>query len=135
MRQRARLFAWGAAAALALAAAGAAAYAHSRHNDAQRKAALLTGGDPTLAPALLRAYGCTSCHHVPGVQAPGGLVGQPLRGLKQRLYVGGVLTHTPENLVRWIVNPKAFSPNTAMQVTGISEPEARHVAAYLYARE
>jgi cytochrome c2 len=33
--------------------------------------------------------------------------------------------------VRWIVNPRAVSPKTAMPVTGISEADARHVAAYL----
>jgi cytochrome c1 len=33
---------------------------------------------------------------------------------------------------RVIVNPKQFTPQTAMPITGISEREARDVAAYLY---
>jgi cytochrome c len=37
-------------------------------------------------------------------------------------------------MVRWIVNPQQFSPQTAMPATGITEEEARDVAAYLYAR-
>jgi cytochrome c2 len=52
--------------------------------------------------------------------------------MAQRLYVGGAVENTPDNLVRWIVNPKAFSARTAMPVTGISESQARNIAAYLY---
>jgi cytochrome c2 len=37
-------------------------------------------------------------------------------------------------MIRWIVNPRAVNPGTAMPVTGISPAEARHVAAYLYAQ-
>jgi cytochrome c1 len=51
--------------------------------------------------------------------------------LAGRVYLGGVLTNSPDHLVRWIVNPRAVSPKTAMPVTGISDAEARHVAAYL----
>lgn len=130
---RARLLGGGIALlALASCVAAATAYAHLRQRSAQQEAAQLTGGDPVRAPDLLRHYGCVGCHRVSGVPASGGLVGPPLSGLKQRVYVGGVLVHTPENLVRWIVNPKAFSPRTAMPVTGVSEQDARHIAAYLY---
>jgi cytochrome c1 len=45
-----------------------------------------------------------------------------------------MLLNTPENLVRWIVDPRAVNPHTAMPVTGISAAEARDVVAYLYAR-
>jgi hypothetical protein len=52
--------------------------------------------------------------------------------MASRLYVGGVLANTPENLVAWIVDPPAHDLLTAMPVTGIGEAEARDVAAYLY---
>jgi cytochrome c1 len=48
------------------------------------------------------------------------------------VYIGGVATNSPNNLVQWIENPKSIDPETAMPVTGISQVEARHVAAYLY---
>jgi cytochrome c1 len=35
-------------------------------------------------------------------------------------------------MVRWIVNPPFIDPLTAMPATGITEAEARDVAAYLY---
>jgi mono/diheme cytochrome c family protein len=119
-----------------LAAAGAAAigYAAVQAHKTQARAAQLTGGDPARAPALMNRYGCAGCHTIAGLQAPGGLVGPPLRDLGRRVYVAGVLTNTPDNLVRWIVNPKEFNPRTAMPVTGVSEEEARDIAAYLYAR-
>ena len=58
----------------------------------------------------------------------------PLADIIHRVYVGGVVTNSPDNLVRWIVSPQAFSPRSAMPATGISESEARDVAAYLYSR-
>jgi len=50
------------------------------------------------------------------------------------VYLGGAATNTPDNLIRWIVNPREIDPKTAMQVTGISTREARDIAAYLYSR-
>ena len=54
--------------------------------------------------------------------------------LAARLYLAGTLPNTPENLVRWIRDPKGVKPETAMPVTGISDEEARDVAAYLLSR-
>jgi cytochrome c len=93
----------------------------------------LTGGDPRRAPDIMRRYGCIGCHTIPGVPGADGQVGTPLGGLRSRVYIGGVVANSPDNLVRWIVAPQTFSSNTAMPATGISEAEARDVAAYLYA--
>lgn len=95
----------------------------------------LTGGDPARAPKLMITYGCAGCHEIPGLAGPGGRVGAPLRNIRDRVYIAGVATNTPENLVGWIVNPKALNPKTAMPVTGISKGEARDVAAFLYAQQ
>jgi cytochrome c2 len=121
------------AVAVTAAGAGAAygAYAYNRQQDIKAEAAALTGGDPDRAPDLIVRYGCAGCHTIPGVQRASGRVGPSLQGLAGRVYIGGVLTNRPDHLVRWIVNPRAVSPKTAMPVTGISETEARHVAAYL----
>ena len=61
-------------------------------------------------------------------------MGGSLEGLKERVYIGGVLTNSTGNLVEWIVDPQRFSPRTAMPATGITRDEARDVAAYLYTR-
>jgi cytochrome c len=61
-----------------------------------------------------------------------GRVGPPLDEVARQVYVGGVVTNTPDNLIRWIVDPREIDPKTAMPATGISRAEARDVAAYLY---
>lgn len=94
----------------------------------------LTGGDPTKAAALVTRYGCAGCHTIPGLPGADGKVAPPLTDLRARVYIGGVLPNTAENLVNWIVDPRRFSPRTAMPATGISSAEARDIAAYLYAQ-
>jgi hypothetical protein len=42
--------------------------------------------------------------------------------------------NTPDNLVHWIVDPRGLNPKTRMPGTGIPEPAARDIAAYLYLR-
>jgi cytochrome c len=36
--------------------------------------------------------------------------------------------------MRWIMHPRAYSPNTAMPELGVTQPEARDMAAYLYSQ-
>lgn len=114
--------------------AGMAAHEWMQERDrVHENARLLTGGgDPRRGPALMRTYGCAQCHTIPGVAGANGLVGPPLGEVARRVYVAGVVPNTPDNLVRWIMNPKAIDPLTAMPVTGVTEEQARHIAAYLY---
>jgi cytochrome c1 len=95
-------------------------------------AVALTGGDPARAPALFRRYGCSGCHTIPGIPGADGQTGAPLTGLSKHVYIAGVLENRSDNLIAWIVSPQSFSPQTAMPKTGISEQEARDLAAYLY---
>jgi len=95
-------------------------------------AAALTNGDASKARPLFRKYGCSGCHSIPGAPGADGQVGGPLSGLSGRVYIGGVLTNSSDHLIEWIVAPQRFSPNSAMPITGITEAEARDVAAYLY---
>jgi len=92
----------------------------------------MTGGDPSRGPALMRKYGCQSCHTIPGVVGADGLVGPPLAGIASRSYIAGVLTNAPDNMLRWIRDPKAVDPLTAMPNTGVTASDARHIVAYLY---
>ena len=77
-------------------------------------------------------YGCVTCHAIPGIKAPSANVGPPLIGMGLRGFIAGRLPNQPTNMVRWISDPQAVDPQTAMPRTGITEEEARHVAAYLY---
>ena len=95
--------------------------------------AIATGGDAARGRALIAAYQCGACHEIPGVRGARGTVGPPLTRFGLRSYIGGRAPNTPENLIRWIQDPSALAPGTAMPDMGISEPQARDVAAYLYA--
>jgi putative membrane protein len=93
---------------------------------------LVRGGDPKLGMQYIRAYGCGSCHTIPGVQGAYANVGPPLTKVGMRTYLAGRIVNTPENMMRWIHNPKTVDDKTAMPVTGITLQEAWHVTAYLY---
>jgi cytochrome c2 len=80
--------------------------------------------------ALLQ-YGCGTCHAIPGIVGAYAQVGPPLKGLATRPFLAGILTNTPENLLRWIQHPTRIDPNTAMPDLGVPEGDARDIAAYL----
>jgi cytochrome c2 len=99
---------------------------------AERTAAAMTGGYPSRGREKIRKYGCTSCHTIPGIPEADSLVGPPLNRIASRTYVGGVLTNTPDNMIRWIQNPQGVDPLTAMPNLGVTEEDARDIAGYLY---
>ena len=80
----------------------------------------------------LAGFGCGSCHAIDGVTAAHGRVGPPLTGIASRSIIAGELANTPENMVRWIRDPQAVEPNTAMPNLQVSEQSARDMVAYLY---
>ncbi|MDB5484991.1 MAG: putative cytochrome c class protein [Tardiphaga sp.] len=134
MRGRDRYRAILIAAAVVLAGAGTVAVVVSGQQQQSDVALALTGGDASRAPPLLRRYGCAGCHTIPGIPGADGQVGAPLRDMRSRVYVGGVLPNNADNLIKWIVSPTTFNPKSAMPRTGVSESEARDIAAYLYAQ-
>jgi cytochrome c2 len=79
----------------------------------------------------MRRYGCVSCHTIPGVRGADALVGPPLAGIASRAYIGGVLPNSPDNMMRWIREPQKIVPGNAMPEMGITEAEARDLAAFL----
>lgn len=89
-------------------------------------------GDPAAGKALLQSYGCGSCHVIPGIRTARGLVGPPLLYYSRRTMIAGELPNTPDNLVRWIENPPAIEPGTAMPNLGVPDEKAKDMAAYLY---
>ena len=91
----------------------------------------IEGGDPERGAALIRQVGCGACHEIPGIRTARGLVGPPLTRLSRRTVVAGVLANTPDNLVHWISAPQAVVPGNAMPDMGLSDQQARDVAAFL----
>jgi cytochrome c2 len=92
---------------------------------------IVTGGDPGVGRRLIEHYGCGSCHTIPGVRGARGLVGPPLTHWAARGYIAGVLGNTPNNLINWIQHPREIVPGNDMPDLGVTEQEARSIAAYL----
>ena len=99
------------------------------------KVPVVAGGSAERGAIAIKRYGCAACHTIPGIETAQGLVGPPLNGVAQRVYIAGVLPNQSENLVKWIMDPPAVDPKTAMPMLGISERDARDMAEYLYARQ
>jgi|TARA_A100001391_G_C5084492_1_gene280819 cytochrome c2 len=91
----------------------------------------LIGSDAQRGRQLVAQHGCVACHTVPGISGPATRVGPALDQMALRAYVGGVLPNTPDNLVRWLRDPPAVDPLTAMPNMGINESDAKDIAAYL----
>ncbi len=89
-------------------------------------------GNPRHGKQLVVSKGCGSCHLIPGIYTARGMVGPPLIYFSRRTMIAGELPNTPDNLVRWIRDPKAVEPGTAMPDLGLTNEEAHDVAAYLY---
>ncbi|WP_432378345.1 c-type cytochrome [Duganella sp. P38] len=79
----------------------------------------------------LTQYACNACHQIEGVTGPATMVGPPLRDLAKRQYIGGHLPNNAANLARWIQDPQRYQPQSAMPAMGVSESDARDIAAYL----
>ena len=92
----------------------------------------VTGGNIANGRRLLYSYGCGSCHTIPGVGEADGKIGPSLSGFGSRLYIAGTLQNTPEELSRWIAQPQEVQPGNAMPDLGVTQEQARDMAAYLY---
>jgi cytochrome c len=104
----------------------------SSQSQAEQIAQAATGGSAARGAAAIARYGCGSCHIVPGVSGASGLVGPPLSGIGNRIYVAGVLQNTPPNMIRWIENPPAVDEHTVMPNLGVTHQDAIDIAGYLY---
>jgi cytochrome c2 len=97
-------------------------------------AAATTGGDPQRGEALFIEYGCGSCHQMRHVRKATGMVGPSLDGIANRAVLAGKLDNNPDNLQRWIRDPQAVTPGTAMPDLRVGQSDARDISAFLYTR-
>jgi cytochrome c2 len=93
----------------------------------------LPGADAERGRAALERFDCGACHVIPGVTGTTGRVGPSLEQYARRAYVAGKFPNDQDYLVRWIIDPPALAPRTAMPAVGVTEAEARDMAAYLQA--
>jgi cytochrome c oxidase subunit 2 len=83
--------------------------------------------------ALIAQKGCGACHTIPGIPGANGQIGPNLAGVasRPRIAAGAVANNSPDDLKRWIVNPSALKPGTAMPTLGLTDDEATKIVAYL----
>ena len=93
---------------------------------------MVDGGDAARGRAAIAAYGCGSCHDVPGVRGARGMVGPSLAHWSERRIVAGYVPNDPAHLITWLTVPQSIAPGSAMPNMGVSDGEARDMAAYLY---
>jgi cytochrome c2 len=101
-------------------------------SETYKTASAMTGGDPARGADALSAYGCVTCHTIPGIREARGLVGPPLTSIASRVYLAGRLPNTPDNIEKWIQHPRSVDEKTAMPDTGVTDADVRDIAAYLY---
>jgi cytochrome c1 len=90
------------------------------------------GGDQAIGKQLVTQYQCGSCHRIKDVPGAAGEAGPDLETFGRKSYIAGGIPNQPDRLVAWLRDPPALKPGTAMPAMGLSEQEARHMAAYLY---
>lgn len=117
---------------LVFAAATVVALPAACNRGSRGQARYVAAGNAERGPAAIRRYGCGSCHVVPGIREANGQVGPALDHYALRTYVAGMLPNTSENLVHWIAKPQEVQPGNAMPNLGVTDREARDIAAYLY---
>lgn len=117
-------------------AAAAVAVATLQWQERDRRRVLAAehaAGDPDAGRAALQRHGCGGCHRIPGVAGASGKVAPDLSGLAERSYLAGRVVNRPDEVIRWIRDPRAIDPQTAMPDLDVNEADARDMAAYLYA--
>lgn len=90
------------------------------------------GGDAEQGLRLVTQYQCGACHTIPQVPGATGAVGPTLEQVGRISYIAVGIPNHPDTMVRWLRDPPAMKPGTRMPALGITETEARHMAAFLY---
>jgi cytochrome c2 len=92
----------------------------------------LTGGHVASGRALFAEKGCGGCHSITGQNFANGAVGPSLDKVAIRAFLAGKLANDPHQMIAWIQHPQALDPGSGMPEMGLSDGEARDIAAYLY---
>jgi cytochrome c len=117
---------------LAIAVCLVASFAAACRPSGPSEASMITGGDVERGRTAIGKYGCAACHTIPGIAGATATVGPPLERIAVRTYLGGHLTNSPGNMIRWIQKPQEVDPNNAMPNMGVTDQDAKDIAAYLY---
>lgn len=99
---------------------------------AEAVAHALTGGDATRGKLAFSRYRCGACHSIRALEGADGQVGPPLDKIAVRAFLAGSQPNDAAHMIAWVRHPQAVEPGVGMPDMGLTDPEARDVAAYLY---
>lgn len=116
---------------LAAVVAGGTMYAQSRART-RIMAEQISGGNSRAGRMAIAAYGCGSCHVIPGIAGARGQTGPALGKIALRATIAGKLANDPAAMARWLEHPQAVIPGNGMPEQGVTRREARDMTAYLY---
>jgi len=88
--------------------------------------------DPDAEAKGIMAGQCSSCHTIPGVPGAFGDIGPSLKGMAARPTIAAKLPNNDANMVRWLMHPQQVLPGTQMPDLGLTDAQARKIAAYLH---
>jgi cytochrome c len=96
-------------------------------------AALEPGSPAADGQQIIAGKPCGSCHVIPGVPGATGAIGPSLAGVAGRPKIaGGAVNNSgPDDLKKWILDPPATKPGTAMPKVPMTDDEALKMVAYL----
>ncbi len=82
---------------------------------------------------LFQTKACMNCHTIFGTPAAA-RIGPNLTHLNNRQTIGaGVLTNSPENLAKWLIDPQKYKQGSLMPNMKLSDSEVKAIVAYLEA--
>jgi cytochrome c len=93
---------------------------------------LVASGDAGRGRIALQQFDCGVCHVIPGINGAQSHVGPSLAQYARRVYLAGKFPNEEPWLVRWIMDPPALAPRTAMPAVGVDARTAQDMAAYLF---
>lgn len=82
--------------------------------------------------ALFQTKACVSCHVIDGYPGAVGTIGPELTNIASQAQIAGVLPMSPENMQRWLADPPAVKPGTAMPDLGLTDDEVAALTEYLF---
>src|SRR5204862_8000749 len=79
---------------------------------------------------LFARSACVGCHTIKGVSA--GMLAPDLTHFGSRaMLAAGMWPNTPENVAAWVRDPQRLKPGVKMPTLGLTDEQAKAVAAYL----
>jgi len=97
----------------------------------QQASAVDVHGDAAEGKLIFMTGACSGCHGIQGTNAAGKTAPNLTHLASRKIFSGGVLNNTPENLTKWVSNPETVKPGTLMPTLGLSQDEVAKLVAYL----